>query len=80
MWLRGLAVRFERGLGGKTGGSRRCSCPVKELRQYRPQPCRFLAIMTSVTASKTNWMLLVSVAQVMWAYTSLLVDLFLLWY
>ncbi|TNN49498.1 hypothetical protein EYF80_040292 [Liparis tanakae] len=29
----------------------------------KPHPCRLFAMMTSVTASKTNWMLLVSVAQ-----------------
>ena len=34
--------------------------------QYSPHPLRLLAMMTSVTASKTNWMLLVSVAHVWW--------------
>lgn len=32
--------------------------------QYRPQPRRLFAMITSVTASNTNWMLLVSVAHV----------------
>lgn len=34
--------------------------------QYKPQPRRLLAMMMSVTASKTTWMLFVSVAHVMW--------------
>lgn len=34
--------------------------------QYKPQPRRLLAMMMSVTASNTTWMLFVSVAHVMW--------------
>lgn len=34
--------------------------------QQRPMYLRLFCMMTSVTASKTNWMLLVSVAQVKW--------------
>lgn len=33
--------------------------------QYKPQPRRLLAMMMSVTASNTTWILFVSVAQVM---------------
>lgn len=39
---------------------------TKQNHQYSPQPRRLFAMMTSVTASNTNWMLLVSVAQVTW--------------
>lgn len=48
--------------------------------QYKPQPRRLLAMMTSVTASNTKWILLVSVAQVMCEYISLFGDLFRLSY
>lgn len=39
---------------------------IDQSHQYRPHPRKLLAMMTSVTASNTNWMLLVSVAQVTW--------------
>ena len=46
--------------------------------QYNPQPLRLFAMMTSVTASKTNCTFSVSVAHVWWQYISLFSDLFLL--
>ena len=44
----------------------RAAAAVQAAAQYRPQPRRLLAMMTSVTASNTNWMLFVSVAHVWW--------------
>ena len=38
--------------------------------QKSPQSLRLFLMMTSVTASKTNWILVVSVAHVKWVYTS----------
>ena len=43
---------------------------VLTLIQNKPQSLRLFLMMTSVTASKTNWMLLVSVAHVKCVYTS----------
>ena len=57
---------------GGLSGSGRTHATV----QYRPQPRRLFAMITSVTASNTNWMLLVSVAHVWWQYISFDVLLF----
>lgn len=48
-------------LGGFAAGKQAGPDP-----QQRPMYLRLFCMMTSVTASKTNWMLLVSVAQVKW--------------
>jgi hypothetical protein len=40
------------------------SIPSRSSNQYRPQSFKLFLIMTSVTASNTNWILFVSVAHV----------------